>query len=156
MKRNISLDGEDVLLKESVPYLVIDALYLDSIAFERHNLGLSELESELRAKVFPYNDFPFAIIQPVSKEFKMENIVRTNAVQEEIVSRTFSSDTGLIMLVGRHCLLRLVDAFSYAALVESNTALINFDYWDSLVRDFDYDDCALVYMSTGGGLYALR
>ncbi len=52
MKRNISLNGEDVILKNSVPYYAIDALYLDSITSEMHNLNLNELESELRTKVF--------------------------------------------------------------------------------------------------------
>lgn len=156
MKRNISLNGEDVILKKSVPYYAIDALYLDSIAFEIHNLNLNELESELRTKVFPYNDLPFAKITPLDESFAVGNILKNTAVPDQSSLTAFSSDTGLIMLLNSNGLVSFVETFNYAKLVESQTDLINFEYWDSIVGKFDYDDCALIYTSTGGGIYRIK
>lgn len=144
---NISLHGEDIQLQSGKPYFIVDALYLDQIKNElSDNVNLSNLEDEIREKIFPYTETPFAVFTlealggtDISK-IEVSNIKRT----EDVDSLSFSTDTGLIVILQKSILLEFLKSFNYNELVEGLNDPVNISYWLELEKKFGEHSCGLI------------
>lgn len=145
---NVSLKGQYILLQEGKCYFVIDALYLDRVKQNIDSIDKSNVEEEIRARVFPYTEAPYTkICLPQTGggqlKFEIENIKRDD--DEDDILGSFSSDTGVIIFIEESILIDFVVDFDYNHLVESGTAeLINLDYWLGLEKKFGSSNCALI------------
>jgi hypothetical protein len=165
MKNNISIKQEPISLGLNKLYFVIDALYLNDIKAEIKNLDVTDLINEIKKKVFPYTDTPFALYKTLKNEFKINNIKKVEN-EDLIKDKTllFSSDTGLIIFIEVSVLNKFIELYDYDLLVNSDIEALNIDYWHKIVLGYDYESLALI-LSTGvnsgiefegSGLYQLE
>lgn len=164
MENNISLTGEDVMVKAGNSYYVIDALYINEIKTYSNELTGKITDQEIRQKVFPYTDNPFAKITPISNIFKVQNIKKVNnSTLSSLNENYFSCDTGLIILIRSSLLAKIIKDFDYDLLVDSLTEEINLNYWRKITEAKNYKDIALIlapgvnsgFQFEGSGLYKI-
>ena len=142
MAWNISLKGEDVFLKKSRRYLVMDALYLDKYCREKKSLDFARIEEEA-VKLFPFSNFPLASITMDGDELGPKNFLRKKSKSSDL--DYFSTDTGLIVLINRSVFKEFVEEYSYDELVKASlNDDVNIAYWERIVAKFDRLDCALI------------
>lgn len=164
MSDNISLNGKDVFLFPKKYYYVIDALYLNNIKTDFHTLVKNRIEQEIKEKIFPYTDAPFAKVLISNSTFRIDNIKK--AKYEELSSEKknyFVSDTGLILLIEESYLALLLENYNYDDLVDSPTEDINMIYWRKITSKIPEGDIGLIlapgvdsgYEFEGGGVYKI-
>ena len=148
---NISINMEVVDINEGETYFVIDALYLNTIKPEIGQIAANRMEEDLRQKVFPYNDIPFAKFKALEDSFSVNQIrsIAYDKIEKGDLS-VFSTDTGLILLIHEHILMDVVKECDYGTLVDSTTGPVNLDYWNRLAGQFNKGDMALI-LSPGLG-----
>ncbi len=143
--RNISLRGENILLHPNQNYIVIDALYLDSIRDGIDKIDLKNLITELREKVFPYTTTPFAEYTFIEKIFRYRYIRKFDYRKYPKHDRSvFSTDTSLLAFVNKKILNDFVPLFDFGELVDTGIEYINFPFWDSIITKFDFQDIGLI------------
>lgn len=160
---NISLNKEAVELKSGKKYIIIDALYINYIKEEISNLNIKNLTDEIRSKVFPYTDTPFAEYIPKENIFDIEHIRKIDYDQIKDIKSVLSSDSGILVFISENLLVDFISKFDYEELVNSSTDLININYWKSITTDFNLSDVAIVVSSgidtelefDGGGTYKI-
>ena len=133
MSNNISFKGENILLNAKKTYYVIDALYLNDIRAGFEDLNQDRLDQEIREKIFPYTDAPFAKVLLLNSVFHISNIKKAN--HNDLLSdekSCFSSDTGLILLIEETLLASIIRNYNYEDLIDSLTEPINLDYWKNM------------------------
>jgi hypothetical protein len=159
---NISVDNSPVKLKNNAMYYLIDALYINNIRERMSLLTEENIDSQIRGKIFPYTDTPFAKYYSKSEKFEIsaiKDITRSNIADDSC----FSLDTGFLMFINESCFLQFVKTFTYDDLVDSLSDIIDFSYWDNMTKNYDYDDIALIisegenskYEFKGGGSYKI-
>lgn len=164
---NISINGESILLDSANCYYIIDALYLNSIREELTAIKPESIEEEIREKVFPHSDAPFAIADFIQSSSKLEviDVHRIRKVSDEqLSSRCFATDTGLIIFCNKSIFLDFLQIFNYYDLVNAMNGPINTSYWQTLVSRFEDYSCGLVlspginkgFDFDGSGLYEFK
>lgn len=158
---NISTNSEQLELNKGKMYIVIDALYLNEIKVKLHEAFDSW--KQVRQKVFPYTDTPFAEYVPLDSIFTLPQIIKLNyqdVVQKDL--SVFSTDTGLILFVSKDVFWDVIKEYSYDDLVNSELELLNFQYWTELTSRYNYRDIALLtsfeeskYDFDGSGTYKI-
>lgn len=142
---NISLNKEDIQLKVNTKYIIIDGLYIDEIKQGLKKLNINDLIEEIKVKVFPYLDIPFAEYIADDRIFQVSRIRK--ASDEEVDKKSdkslFASDTGVLVFVNETLLLDFICAYNYEDLTDSSE-LINEKYWQSIARKYDFEDMALI------------
>lgn len=97
---NISLNCEPLRLRTDINYIVIDALYLNTISENKERIESNSFLLNNRSIVFPYMDSPFAIYLPHQPLFNIKKIKR---IHDEDVDPSdtslFATDTGLLVFV---------------------------------------------------------
>ncbi len=162
--KNISLNGEPVELTVSSKYIVIDALYINDIRSELGHLNKDDIFDEIRKIVFPYTYNPFAEFVPEGKVFRIDQIksVDFNKIDVDDIG-VFTIDSGVVIFVNKKLFLDFVLKFNYDELVDSPTDLLNLDYWNSMIADFNLFDVAIIVSPgintgadfQGSGIYKL-
>ncbi|MDL2141630.1 hypothetical protein QQY79_03785 [Flavobacterium tructae] len=160
--KNISNNSEPLELSIDKQYYIIDALYLNEIKSEF--LRVSILPEDIRNKIFPYTDTPFALYKPDENTFYTNQIIKVDydeVVLEEDLS-FFSTDTGLIVFISEDILIEFLENFNYEDLVDSENELINEKYWKEIVSKFKFTDIGLVIANSdsendfdGSGTYKI-
>ena len=74
------------------------------------------------------------------KKIEIGNIKRT----EDFSSSSFSTDTGLIIILERSIFLEFLKRFNYDQLVEGLNCPINVSYWIEMERKFNAYSCGLI------------
>jgi hypothetical protein len=164
---NMSLHGEDISIEVGKSYYVIDALYLQNIKEELPNISTShDIEAEIKSKIFPYTEAPFAIIffsnsGDLLARIKISQIKKGD--EENINAGSFSTDTGLIIMIERSIFLEFINLYDYNKLVEGDIELLNKDYWEQLQKNFGAHQCGVIlaprtrseFDFDGSGLYEI-
>ena len=137
---NISLKGEDILLKSGNSYFIIDALYLNDIKNGLPSIDIANLENDIKEKIFPYNETSFAIISLDDtadglKKIEIDKIKKAD--DEDNDPRCFSTDTGLVIILAKSILLDFLKNYDYDKLVEGLNEPINIAYWTELEKKFN-------------------
>lgn len=161
---NVSLNGEPIELSVSIKYIVIDALYINAIRAELAHLKRDDIFNEIRNIVFPYTYNPFGEFIPEEKVFRLDQIknVDFDKIDVDEIS-VFSKDTGVVILVNKELFIDFASKFDYDELVDSPTDLLNLDYWNSIIDDFNLFDAAIIVSPgintgvdfDGSGIYKL-
>lgn len=143
---NISINKEPIKVKNNIEYIVIDALYVDDIREKLSELEKDDIIKEIKNKVFPYTDTPFAQYIPKNNAVGIEQIKRTNNIlsEDRIIPNIFSVDTGLLIFINRNKIINFVSKFSYNELINSKTEVLNTDYWKVITSDYSYEDIAVI------------
>lgn len=143
---NISINKEPIKVKNNIEYIVIDALYVDDIRGKLSELEKDDIIKEIKNKVFPYTDTPFAQYIPKNNAVGIEQIKRTNNIlsEDRIIPNIFSVDTGLLIFINRNKIINFVSKFSYNELINSKTEVLNTDYWKVITSDYSYEDIAVI------------
>lgn len=143
---NISINKEPIKVKNNIEYIVIDALYVDDIREKLSELEKDDIIKEIKNKVFPYTDTPFAQYIPKNNAVGIEQIKRTNNIlsEDRIIPNIFSVDTGLLIFINRNKIINFVSKFSYNELINSKTEVLNTDYWKIITSDYSYEDIAVI------------
>jgi hypothetical protein len=142
--KNFSLNKEPLYLVCGVKYIVIDALYVNDIRQELSDLNVDEIFNEIRNKVFPYTDTPFVEYIPRKKTFTLNQIKRVN--HNQLMSRdksVLSSDSGVLIFINTLIFIDFVSKCDYDELVNSETELLNIDYWRSITKSYNLHDVAI-------------
>lgn len=143
--KNISLDQEPIELTPNIDYVVIDALYINDIKKEIPNLDTQNIFGEIRTKVFPYTETPFAEYKCDEKVFSVSRIRKIDFNEIESTDiRVFSSDSGAIVFVNKKIFLEFVSRFDYNELTDATDHLLNINYWKNAVSAFDFFDTAII------------
>jgi hypothetical protein len=143
--RNISLNAEPLMVSVGRKYILIDALYLNEIKSALFSFQEADFTNEIRHKVFPYTDTPFAEFIANDMSFSPSAIKFVKESPTEAYGTTFfSTDTGLIVLVNPAILTAFLRHYSYDDLVDSPVETINVGYWDSIVANFEVEDVGLI------------
>lgn len=163
---NLSLYGEDILIKVGKLYYVIDALYLQKIKEELPNISINDIEAEIKSKIFPYTEAPFAIISfnntgDLLASIKVSQIKKGD--EENISTTSFSTDTGLVIIIEKPIFLDFLNLYDYDKLVEGDIELLNKDYWEQLQQNFGIYQCGVIlapgtkseFDFDGSGLYKI-
>ena len=163
---NISLHGEDISIEVGKSYYVIDALYLGRIKEELSNTSIAnDIEEEIKSKIFPYTEAPFAIISINSgnllASIKVSDIKKSN--DENINARNFSTDSGLVVIIEKSIFIDFINLFNYDKLVEGETELLNKGYWEQFQKNFGEHQCGVIlapgtnseFEFDGSGLYEI-
>jgi len=164
---NISLKGEDVYLNSASCYYIIDALYLNTIKEEINSINVDFIEAEIKEKIFPYLNAPFAIVNFLQSNTELEviGVHRIKKVSDEqLNSYCFATDTGLVIFCEKSMFAAFVQAFSYYDLIDVMNGPINTSYWQAVVSPFGSYNCALIlspginkgFDFDGSGLYEFR
>lgn len=161
---NVSLNGEPIELSVTIKYIVIDALYINDIRSELGHLKGDDIFNEIRNNVFPYTDTPFAEYIPEEKVFRLDQIKKVDYDKIDVNDiGVFSTDSGVVIFVNKGLFIDFVLKFDYDELVDSPTDLLNLDYWNSIIADFNLFDVAIIVSSgintdsdfNGSGIYKL-
>lgn len=162
--KNISLNGEPVELTVSSKYIVIDALYINDIRSELGHLNKEDIFDEIRKIVFPYTYNPFAEFVPEGKVFRIDQIKNVDFNKIDVGDiGVFTTDSGVVIFVNKKLFLDFVLKFNYDELVDSPVDLLNLDYWNSIIDDFNLCDVAIIVSPgintgvdfQGSGIYKL-
>lgn len=164
--KHISLQGEDIALGINKTYVVIDALYLDDIKHEIDSLNITNLVGEIREKVFPFIDIPFAMVMMKDANlFPVQNIqqIDYNSISDSDKRTCLASDTGLLVFIDENLIYEFTKNFSYDDLVDSAIDPININYWNDIISSFDQSTLGLVlapgidsgYEFEGSGTYKI-
>lgn len=162
---NVSLKGEDLLLSAGKYYYLIDALYLGDIQAKYEYLRKDRLEQEIKEKVFPYTDAPFAKIKLSDGLFQIESISKIDFNDLSSNDKNcFSSDTGLILLIEESLFSTVVGICNYDNLVDSKIEEINSEYWTKITSKLPENTIGLIlapgidsgYEFEGGGIYRIN
>lgn len=142
---NLSFNKESLSLKKDFKYVLIDALYCNDIKGEVTNLDKKNTLMDIRARVFPFTDTPFAEFIPKESRFEVSQI-RKKKIDEFQVNQVnvFSSDTGLLIVISERIFISFILKFDFEMLTDSITGLINVEYWNSLIREFDPQEIAII------------
>lgn len=162
--KNISLNGEPIELSVTIKYIVIDALYINDIRSELGNLNKGNIFSEVRSVVFLYTDTPFAEYIPEEKVFNLDQIKKVDYDKIDMNDiGVFSTDSGVVIFVNKELFVDFVSKFDYDELMDSSTDLLNLDYWNSVIDNFNLFDVAIIVSPgintgadyQGSGIYKL-
>ena len=164
---NISLKGEDILLRSGKSYFIIDALYLNDVKNGLTDVDTYDLENDIRRRIFPYTETPFAIIalDKIGDGLQAIEIDKIKkAGDEDVNPRCFSTDTGLIIILEKSIFLEFLTHFDYDKLVEGLSEPINLSYWTELEQQFAAYNCGLIlspgiksgFDFDGSGLYKIE
>ncbi len=164
--KHISLQGEDIALDINKTYVVIDALYLDDIKHEIDSLNITNLLDEIREKVFPFTDIPFAMIMMKEANlFPIQNIYQIDydSISDSDRRACLASDTGLLVFIDENLIYEFTKNFSYDDLVDSTVHPVDIDYWNDITSSFDQSKLGLVlapgidsgYEFEGSGTYKI-
>ncbi len=143
--KNISLNGEALKFSVENKYIIIDALYLNDIKEKFSSLDKRNLLKDIKEKIFPFTDTPFAEFIPTKLFFDPGKIKKVD--NEELPSNSkniFSTDTGLIIFIQEKLLKEFLDFYDYEDLVDSPTETINVEYWDKITSNFKLDNIGLL------------
>jgi hypothetical protein len=146
MHRNISLLGESIFLNSNESYYVIDGLYVNEIKSQIDKEQINKLtDSEIKERIFPYSNFPFAVFNTKIEEFKVQWIKKIDSTKYVRYSDdVFASDTGLLLVVKRDYFKEIIFNFDYYELVNSDKDEIDFATWEKLVQSYEIGDSALI------------
>lgn len=149
---NISINKEPIKVKNNIEYIVIDALYIDDIREKWSELEKDDIINEIRNKVFPYTDTPFAQYISKNDTIGIEQIKRHNNISNEdiITPNMFSVDSGILIFINRNKIINFVSNFSYNELINYEIGVLNINYWKVITSDYSYEDIALI-LSPGIG-----
>ncbi|MEN5231571.1 hypothetical protein [Sphingobacterium faecium] len=75
----------------------------------------------------------------------------------------FTTDSGVVIFVNKELFLDFVLKFDYDELLDSSTDLLNLDYWNSVIDNFNLFDVAIIVSPgintgadyQGSGIYKL-
>lgn len=109
------------------------------------DLAKDNVFNEIRHVIFPYTDTPFAEYICKKEIFTLEEIekVRYDMI-DNADSTMFSTDSGVILFIKEDCFIEFISKFDYDELTDSETELLNLDYWCSISDKFDVFDCAII------------
>ena len=143
---NISLNKEPIKVNRNVEYIVIDALYIDDIKEKLLELRKDNIISEIKEKIFPYTDTPFAEYIPKNNEVNLNQIKKVEIISyEEMMStNTFSVDSGILIFINKKNLINFISDFSYNELINSITDILNINYWKDITNNYLYEDIAMI------------
>lgn len=142
---NISLNEIPIELKVGSNYIVIDALYLRDVKNNISSIIGDDVIKNIRVKVFPYTDTPFAEFVPNESIFNLNRIKKVIYEEVDLESkRLFSTDTGVLVFVEKVIILDFAEKFDFGQLVTANVGSIDIAYWNSIAKLFDKYDVALV------------
>ena len=148
----------------TIKYIVIDALYINEIRAELAHLKRDDIFNEIRNIVFPYTYNPFAEFIPEEKVFRIDQIKNVDFDKIDVDDiGVFTTDSGVVIFVNKELFLDFVLKFDYDELVDSSTDLLNLDYWNSIINDFNLFDVAIIVSPgintgthfQGSGIYKL-
>ncbi len=143
--RNISLNKEPIELECGIKYIIIDALYLNDIRQGLSCLNNNNISDEIRSKVFPYTDTPFAEYTPTTDIFTLNQIKKIDYGQLESVDKSIlSTDSGVLIFINEKILIDFVSKYDYGEFVNSETELLNLDYWSSIVNNYNMQEIAVI------------
>lgn len=165
--KNISLGNNPISLIPNAKYLVIDALYVEDIKQAYLNLKINGTMfiDDIREKVFPFTDTPFAEYIPQKSTFALKQLEKINYNQVEPSDRdVLSTDTGLLLFLKEEILKEFSLKFNYGELVNSSSDLINEEYWNLITSDYNPLDVAIILSAgtdsgldfDGSGTYRLK
>jgi len=158
---NISFHNENIVLYKHKRYWVIDASYLNSIKEEISSLDFAHLEDEIRSKIFPYTDYPYAKFTPDKEIFEIKKIKKIDNSNIGIQNdAAFSIDSSIIIMVENSIFLDLIPKYDYYQLTDSFDE-INISYWNNLIEQFGEYSLGLILATgnndfDGGGIYIIE
>lgn len=163
--KNFSSNKESIDLLCGIKYIIIDALYLNDIKQELSNLKNESIFDEIRSKVFPYTDTPFAEYIPLKDTFTLNQIKKVDYDQVVDGDKTvLSVDSGVLIFISEKAFVDFVSKYDYGELVNSEIDLLNIDYWYSIINSYNLFDIAVVVSPgidsgvdfDGSGLYKIE
>jgi len=142
---NISLNKKPIQLISGVKYIVIDALYIEDIKKEIPALNSDNILVEIRKKIFPYTDTPFAEYVPLKSTFTLNQIKKVgyNIIKPGDYS-ALSTDSSVLIFANEEIFLDFVSKFEYHELVNSSVQLLNTNYWYSITAHYSMCDTAII------------
>lgn len=141
---NLSLNKEPLVLKKQNHYFIVDALYLNEIKNKLAEIDVANLSNEIREKVFPYTDTPFAEYKANENIFNIEKIRKVDYREVVIRDKSFSTDTGLIAFIERKLLIDFIVLYKYDELVDSINEVINTHYFKKITANFLLTDIGFI------------
>lgn len=161
---NISLHGEPVKLKRHNTYYLIDAGYLQEIGRNIGEVSVDNMDDDIKRKIFPYTDFPYAKLYVENEAFAVDSIEATDEDNFDGPAQLcFATDAALVLLIAENIFFELSKTFDYYKLIESEDDLINYDYWSAFISLYELYDVALIqapgvnsgYDFEGSGFYRI-
>ncbi len=143
--KNVSINGEPVILSPGSKYIIIDALYASCVKEEFEKIDKEIIFDEIRNKVFPYTDTPFVVYEPVEGIFRLEKIMKIAYDQNEFNSNfIFSTDCGVLLFIKESIFIDFVNQFDFGELVDSSIELLNQEYLDAILKNRNQTDLAII------------
>jgi hypothetical protein len=164
---NISLQNEDISLRTSTTYIIIDALLINDINLEISNLSEYNLD-ELKTCVFPYTYGPFMKYTPTKENFQINKIKKVHYAENKLIDpegiNAFSTDTAFLIFINERIFYDFIPKFNYDNIFTDNPTEIEIDmvYWNEITKNYNYRDTAIVIANyeygvefDGSGLYTI-
>jgi hypothetical protein len=111
---NISLNKEPIELITGAKYIVIDALYIDDIKQRMAALNSDNILVEIRQKIFPYTDTPFAEYIPLKSTFTLDQIKKVDFDTIKLGDYSIlSTDSSVLIFINEELLQDFASKFEY-------------------------------------------
>lgn len=148
----------EVILKTAVTYFVMDALLLNDLKSNIDVLDKENYKEEIEIRLFPYCYFPFLTLKISSQESKVKlysNQIR--GVEEKEIpmlsseDHPFTSETGILIFIVENKLTKFLKLFDYDLLVNSDTDILNWEFWNAIVKEFEENEIEMLLASDAKG-----
>jgi hypothetical protein len=144
-KVNILINNGFLELKVGNNYIVIDALYINDIKEQISDLNEFNFLEEIKEKVFIYCNTPFVKYSPEKKFFTMNQIVKFfDETTDSDNKCVFSTDTGLVLFIEEKFIKEFIQLFNYDYLVDEKDDLLNLEYWNSIISNYEFNSFGIV------------
>ncbi|SFE33916.1 hypothetical protein SAMN05518672_105328 [Chitinophaga sp. CF118] len=160
---NISVNGGQIKLNIDKVYFVIDVLYCTKIKKNINVLDASNFGKDIKVKLFPDLDTPYAKFLNRNNLFSIEFIQYLDEdIDSSDAALCFATDTGLIVFVEESIFIDFISNSDYDQFVDAATSS-KIDYWAMLEAKYTPGDIALVlaagedsgYEFSSGGVYKI-
>lgn len=162
---NLSNSGETIELEINEVYIVIDPLYVENIRRGITFVNSEDIFVDIRKRIFPYTDTPFAEFIPSESDFKIENIKWVdcqNSVKNE--NSICSVDSGFLIFINKKFFADFTMVFDWGRLIIDEISYLSSVYWESISNRYPTKSIALVsapgidsgYDFVGSGLYRIE
>lgn len=131
------MDG--IELKQNELYIIIDALYVNTIS---DNFKTYASYEQIRKDAFPYCDTPFVEYYSTEKFFNPSKIKQVDYEEASEDYKSFlSTDTAILLFINHAIFWGFLADFDFNKLVESE---LDLEYWKKIISKYNKTEIAML------------
>ncbi len=143
---NVSEGEKLIYVNPGQLYYIMDAGYFNEIRVELKQINLDDFEHEIKQKVFPYCDAPFARFIAKSNTISVANIQYIDF--EEVIPQdddiVFDTDIAILLVLSKSAFMDLVRSFDIDMLLSSiDDDPLNL-YIKSIIDKYNANEVAII------------